>query len=223
MAGEVPLGNAAEPSFSFGVAYHLALIATKLRHRGAAGEHRIGADRFRRLYLSGHALQVGHGASGAFLRDGQTELVPRLEQHRLRRAQPLPYRPVGRLPEVTALGVLDVRFSGDNGYLHVGYRRACQHTDVRLFFKVCQYKSLPVDVKVVLSAVGEEMQPGATLGGFKQQVYLRVVPQRLIVPHTLYRGGDGFLVGNASLVELHLQPEALLYHAFQHFKLYLSH
>ena len=147
MAWEIPLRNTAKPPFSARVAYHFALVAAKLRDRSAPREKSFIAHRFRRGDFSVHALEVCHSAPGALLRNGQPEFVPRLKQHGSRGAQTLPYSTVGSLPEISALRVLDVRFSCDDGYAHVGYRRAGQNSDVHLFLKMGQYQALPVDVQ----------------------------------------------------------------------------
>ena len=119
--------------------------------------------------------------------------------------------------------MLDVRFSRDDGYAHVGYRRAGQNSDVHLFLKMGQYQALPVDVQVVLAAVCRKVKPRSALGWFKQQMNLGVVPKRFVMPNTLHRSFNGFLVCNAALVESDIKPETLFYQSFQHFKLYLAH
>ena len=119
--------------------------------------------------------------------------------------------------------MLDVRLSRDDGYAHIGYRRAGQNSDVHLFLKMGQYQALPVDVQVVLAAVCRKVKPCSALGWFKQQMNLGVVPKRFVMTNTLHRSLNGFLVRNAALVEYDIKPETLFYQGFQHLKLNLSH
>ncbi len=119
--------------------------------------------------------------------------------------------------------MLYVRFSCNDGNLHVGYRGTRQHADVRFLFKMGEYQPLPVDVEVVLAAVGVVLQPRARFAGLKQQVDLRVMPQRLVVTDALDGRRDGFLIRDAALVERHIKPVTFLYHGGEDFKLYLAH
>ena len=57
-----------------------------------------------------------------------------------------------------------------------------------------QYEALPVAVERVLAAAGVERQPRAALGRLQEQVHLRVVAQRLKMPHALHRRGDRLLI-----------------------------
>ena len=55
---------------------------------------------------SAHAVDVGHGAACAFLRQYKMHLIPGFEQDILRVHQRLTHGPIGSLSEVTALRVL---------------------------------------------------------------------------------------------------------------------
>ena len=65
-----------------------------------------------------HAGDVVHRPADVLGGDGQREAVDRLEQDTLCRAQALPYRAVGRLSEVAALGVLEMSASDEQRLKH---------------------------------------------------------------------------------------------------------
>ena len=64
-------------------------------------------------------------------------------------------------------------------------------------------------------------EPGSA--GLHQQVDLGIVPQRLVVPHALDRGGDGLEIDDIALVEGDLQPEALFDQLLQDLHLHRAH
>ena len=84
-------------------------------------------------------------------------------------------------------------------------------------------QTLPVAVKIVLRHERRKLQSAAARERFQQQMHLRVVAQRFVVPHALRRGGDRFLVNDAACAKFHRHAKAALDHAFQNFQLHLSH
>ena len=91
-----------------------------------------------------HIGHVNHDSAEILGRYFYTEVEGRLEDHRLSLHQSLSYRTVGGLSEVTALGVLKMRFACYKSYLHVGERRAYQNAAMYSLIHVREYQSLPV-------------------------------------------------------------------------------
>ena len=76
----------------------------------------------------------------------KTEIIERLEQYALGLHQTLPHGAVGRLPEIAALGVLEVRAAREERHFYVGQRAARQHAGMRALDKVRENETLPVEV-----------------------------------------------------------------------------
>ena len=105
-------------------------VVTHPAHRRAAGEDGVLPLGLRGVDRPAHILQVGHRAADALRRQLKAEVIVRLEQHVFRLHQPLPHGAVGRLSEVAALGVLQVRAARDERELHIRKRRAGEHARV---------------------------------------------------------------------------------------------
>ena len=73
-----------------------------------------------------------------------------------------------------------------------------------------QDQPLPVHGQVVQGHCCTELHPAATLAGGQQQVHFRIVAKRLIMPHALHRGGDGFPVQHAFVGKVNLHAETVL-------------
>ena len=58
--------------------------------------------------------------------------------------QALPDGAIGRLPEVAALGVLEVSAARNEGDLHIGQGCPDEHAQMLLFLKMRQHQPLPV-------------------------------------------------------------------------------
>ena len=222
-AGRVAAQSAAQPSPSAGVGRDLARVAAQSLDRREAGEHRFPADRFRCVRRAAHRGKVGHRAAHALRRQLQTEVVKRFEQHALGLHQTLPHGAVGRLPEVAALGVLEMGAAREQRDFHVGQRAAGQHAGVRALGKVRQDQPLPVEIQLVRRTGGGKLHAAAARRGFEQQMHLRVVAQRLEVPHALDGVCDGFLINDAALAEGDGKAEAVEDQPLQDLKLHLAH
>ena len=94
---------------------------------------------------------------------------------------------------------------------------------MRFLGQVGEDEALPVERKLVLAAVGGELHAAARLAGLEQEVYLGVVPERLVVARALHGGAYSLLIEDAALVEAELQAEAALYEALQDLELHLAH
>ena len=90
-------------------------------------------------------------------------------------------------------------------------------------FQKGQNLSLPVPVQHVLTAGAGKLQAAAGFPRFQQQMYLRIMPQRLIMPDTNHRFPNGFLIYNLSVGKFHIQAKALQYQPFQNFNLDFPH
>src|SRR5699024_9685207 len=108
-------------------------------------------------------------------------------------------------------------------YPDVSQRRAGEGAEVRFLGQVGEDEALPVERKLVLAAVGGELHAAARLAGLEQEVYLGVVPERLVVARALHGGAYSLLIEDAALVEAELQAEAALYEALQDLELHLAH
>jgi hypothetical protein len=82
------------------------------------------------------------------VRDLQPEGVAGLQQNAARLHQRLPHGAVGRLREVAALGVLQVRLSRQQAVMrNIRQRRPGQHAPVRFSARVRQHEALPVEIE----------------------------------------------------------------------------
>ncbi len=223
LAGPVAVHAQLQPPAAAGIGRDLVRVAAQQPHRGCSAQDGLRAVGLRRIVVALHPLDVGDRPADAFGRKLQPERIPRLEQHRLRLHQPLPHRTVGRLAEIAALGMLLVRPAGDEREANVRDRRAGQHTAVDLLGQMPEDQPLPVQGQRIGRAHRVELQAGAGLRRLHQQVDLGVVPQRLIMPHALDRGGDGLKIDDIALVEGDLQPEALRDQLLQDLHLHRAH
>ena len=222
-AGGIAIRFPAQPSPSAGVPQYLSRVVPQGIQCRRAPQGGGLRQQLRRLGLGLPLLYIMDGPPQLFGRHRQGKAAPRLQQDALRHAQSLPHRPVGRLPEIPALGVLLVGPSGDQRDLHIGDRGAGQYSLVGLFGQMGQDQPLPVQVQLIGGAVAFKSQPAAAGQRFHQQMHLGVVTQRLIVANALHRGGDGLLIKDAPRLKADGQPEAFHGHALQNLPLDLSH
>ena len=155
-----------------------------------------------------HPLDVRHGPADQAGRDLQPEIIPGLQQHAVRLHQSLPHRPVGSLPEIPALRVLQMGTAGKQSDLHIRDRRSRQHAGMLPFLQMGQNQPLPVPVQFVLAAGGSHRQPAARLSRLQQKMHLRIMPQRFKMAHALHGIRNGFLVYNISGPKRNLHAEA---------------
>ena len=161
MAEVVAVQLHAELALPAGVGGDLAGVVVQGGDRSPPGQYAHPAEGFRGLKAAASGLHVGDGPPDLCRRDLQAEAVPGLQQDRLRLHQTLPDGAIGRLPEVAALGVLDVCFTCGEGDLHVGERRADPDAQMLLFGQMGQDQALPVPVQTVLAALGRQDQTAA--------------------------------------------------------------
>ena len=76
------------------------------------------------------------------------------------------------------------------------------------FLQMGQHQPLPVPLQFILAAGGSHRQPAARLSRLQQQMHLRIVSQRLKMPHTLHCIRNRFLVYNISGSKGYLHAEA---------------
>ena len=102
--------------------------------------------------------------------------------------QALPHRAVGRLPEIAALGVLQVGPARDEGNLHIRQRGPGQHAPGAVFSSRwvstsrCQFLSSTSSRQSVANCIP---LPGGQR--FQHEVHLGIVAQGLVVAHALHR------------------------------------
>ena len=204
VAAAVPRQGAGQPSPSPGVGGQLGGVVPHGGHRRAAGEHGGLAVQLRVLKFPLHLLDIRHGPAQIFLGNLQTELIPRLQQHGPGLHQPLPDGPVGGLPEVAALGVLQVGPAREQRHLHIRDGGAGEHPQVLLFLQMGENQPLPVQIQGVQAAHRVKDQTGTRLPRLQQQVHLRVVAQGLKVPDADDRRLDGLFVHDGAGAELHI-------------------
>ena len=82
---------------------------------------------------------------------------------------------------------------------------------------------LPGPGQVVLRTGGGDLHPAAQGQRLQQQMDLGIVPQGLVVPHSLHRPGDGLPVDDAPRPKLHLEAEPVSDEPLQDFRLDLAH
>ena len=86
-----------------------------------------------------------------------------------------------------------------------------------------QDQPLPVPVQHILAAHAPELQAASSLQRFEDQMHLRIVPEGFKVADALHDVCDRLAVHHTSLVEGHIQSEALADLPLQDPDLHLSH
>ena len=136
----------------------------------------------------------------------------------------LAYGPVGRLPEIAALGVLDMGPAGQTSVIFISVISEPVSTP-RCFFSSrwvrisrCQFRSSTSSLQTAIEA-----QAAAPLRRFQEKMHLGVMAQRLEMAYALHRFQNRLLVDNVSVAKLHIQPEAVPNQTFQDLDLHLSH
>ena len=92
-----------------------------------------------------------------------------------------------------------------------------------LFHQMGQDQPLPVPVQIVLGHDALQLDAAASRQGVQKQMHLRVVAQRLEMPHALHRLGNGLPVKDPALVQAQIHVEALLHQALENLGLDFSH
>ena len=177
----------------------------------------------RRLETAGHLLDICHGPSHGLRRDFQPEQIPGFQQTTVCLHQSLTDRPVGCLAEIASFRVLQMRSASDQCNPDIGDGRTSQYAGMFPLQQVSHHQPLPVAVQHILTAVTAYDKTAAPLAWFQQQMHLRIMAQRLKMPHTLHRITDGFFVDDISLVKLHLGLKPPGNEAFENLDLHLAH
>ena len=208
VAGLIALQGDEKPAVSPAVGGHLFLVVLHFRSGDAPRQNGRLPVVFRCSECAVHPLDVRHGPADQAGRNLQPKIIPGLQQHAVRLHQSLPHRPVGGLPEVSSLRMLQMGAAGKQGDLQIRDGRSRQHAGMLPFLQMGQHQPLPVPVQFILAAGGSHRQPAARLSRLQQQMHLRIMPQRLKMPHTLHRIRNRFLVYNISGSEGYLHAEA---------------
>ena len=156
-------------------------------------------------------------------RHGEGKAVVRFQQHTARLHQRLPDGAVHCLPEVAALGVLEVRAAGEQRHPHVAERRARQHAAVLALQDVRADQALVGRGQVVHMAAGVEGNAAAPRAGGKEQVRLGIVPKRLVVAAAHGGPGDGLAVEHVGRQKARVKAEAVHQQPGEHLDLHRAH
>ena len=109
MAVSVSARLTQESSASAGIGSQLGGIAVHRRRGRAAAQKRPIPQLLRRIKAARAGADIRNGAADLFRRHRQPKGDVWLQKPRLCLHQPLPHRAIGRLPEVAALSMLEVR------------------------------------------------------------------------------------------------------------------
>ena len=154
MAGGVWADSQRKLTLATGISSHLRGIRAHGLNRGIAHEDCGITVKFGSLAASLHISYIRHSASEICPRNLQAEVKRRLKKNGFGLAQSLSHRAIGSLAEVTALRMLQMRLTRDEGKLNVGDRRAHKDSLVRPFLKMGYDQPLPVQRKRVGIALG---------------------------------------------------------------------
>ena len=173
---------------------HVFRIILQARHRSLTRDHRCLAIVFTDRGLRAETIQIRQRPAGAIRRNLQPETHDGFQQHAFCLTQTLPYSPISRLTEVSALGMFQMCLAGCDRNTHICDLRADQHAAMRLFRKMRQDQALPVAIQYILADQRVKDQTAAPRQRFHQQLYFRVVAQRLIMADPQYRLRDRFFI-----------------------------
>ena len=223
MAGTISSHLEQEPPAPLRVSSELLRVIAECRDRRASGQDRIAVFKIGLAEGRTHLLQIRKCPAQISLRKLQPEIIIRLQQNIFGHHEPLPHRAVGRLPEVTALRVLLVCAPADQRDLHIRDLRSGQNALMTALPQVGQHETLPVAGERVDAAFAFKHQTAPGFSRFKQQMHLRIVPERLKVADALYGLGNRLFIYDRRPSECNLQVEPLLHNFLQDLPLDLSH
>ena len=89
--------------------------------------------------------------------------------------------------------------------------------------KMCEDQPLPVQIQIIRTAVGRELKSAARKSRLQNQMHLRIMAERLIMPYTFYDIFYCFLIYNISSAKCHIYSESFAYQTFQNLCLHLAH
>ena len=177
----------------------------------------------RGLKLPAHGPDVGDAPANLLRGHRENKVVPGLQQHGSGLHQPLPHRSVGGLPEIPALGVLEMGFSNQQGDFHVRNGRAGEDAFVGFFRQMGQNQLLIISIQHIRGAYRVEHQSAAPGQGFQQQVHLGIVAQGFKMTYALHGIFNGLLIENPPVVQRYVQAKALLHQRLKDFQLHPAH
>ena len=225
VAGPVSEQCKRDAAFTPCVGAHLRLVSSRRGDGNAAAENGAGpsALKFRLAEIRAHRAKIRHRAAEVLMGHRENKGIIRLQDCTLGHHETLADRAVGGLPEVAALRVLEVRAAGNQRNFHIRKRRPGQHARMLRLEDVREDKPLPVEIQVILAHGCRDSHAAPGAAGLKQQVYLRVMPERLKMPDAFHSLCHRFFVNDTSLARLRSHTEALLHDSCQHLNLHFSH
>ena len=176
-----------EPARPACILQHLLLIGIQLGCRRAAGQDQLVPKVLRRQEAAREALHIGHSAVCRVRRDFQPEAEPGLQKARFCAHQAHSKRPVRRFPKVAALRMFDVRTAGNQRDPNVRQRTSREHSELLFFRDMLQNQVLEVSGKLIRRKRAPNPDACPARKRIEPKMYLRVMPQRFIMPDALYR------------------------------------
>ena len=148
-----------------GIRRDLRRISAQQPDRSRTRQNRALTCQKRRGKLGVHPLKIRHRPPEHTRWQLQPERVPRLQQHRLCLAQSLPHRAVGRLPEIAAFCMLQMRLAGNQRDAKICDGASGQDARLHRLLQVCEDKPLPVARQHILTAHRVEHNAASRLTG----------------------------------------------------------
>ena len=207
-AGLIIFEGIGDPALTVRVGTDSCSIVADPGRGDGAGENSgpsVAADRVKAAV---HALNIGHKPADRLLGDLGLEAVPGLQQDAFGGHQTLTKRTYRRLPEIASFGMLLGCPAPGQRDLHIGNHRSCQDSARFHGHERGQDEALPVQRQAVRADTGVILDPGPAPGGFEEHMYLRIVPERLVVTNALHRRGDSFTIDDrrGSESDMHSVP-----------------
>ena len=112
-----------------------------------------------------HPLKIRHCPPEHARRQLQPERVPRLQQHRLCLAQSLPHRAVGRLPEIAAFCMLQMRLAGNQRDAKICDGASGQDARLHRLLQMREDEPLPAARQHIFAAHRVEHNAASRLAG----------------------------------------------------------
>ena len=135
-----------DPPLPSRVGRDLRRVSPQKPHRSRTRNNRPCFFHLRRRNDRVHPLQIRHRPANKIRRNLQPERIP-------------------RLPEITALGVLEVRLAGDDRDAKIGHGASRQNPRLHGFLQMRENKPLPVPREHILAAHGVQHDPAPRLSG----------------------------------------------------------
>ena len=115
--------------------------------RGQAAQVFPGVLRY--IEAAAHQAQIAHDPADTVFRNGDIQRHPGFQQDAAGFHQPLAEGAVGSLAEITAFGMLEMRFSGDQRDVQIRYGGTGEHAHMYFFPEMGYDEPLPVEGQII--------------------------------------------------------------------------